>query len=92
MTTIRRAVIGGCALGFATGWNIANTGSVAGQLAGAYGVGLAAIGLFTTALFITHAGMQIPAGRAADRFGARVERVFVVTPDGGVELGDVLAG
>ena len=71
MTTIRRAVIGGCALGFATGWNIANTGSVAGQLAGAYGVGLAAIGLFTTALFITHAGMQIPAGRAADRFGAR---------------------
>ena len=37
----------------------------------AYGVGLAAIGLFTTALFITHAGMQIPAGSAADRFGAR---------------------
>lgn len=71
LTSIRRAVIGGCALGFATGWNIANTGSVAGQLAGAYGVGLAAIGLFTTALFITHAGMQIPAGRAADRFGAR---------------------
>ena len=28
----------------------------------------------------------------ADRFGARVERVFVVTPDGGVELGDVFAG
>ena len=28
----------------------------------------------------------------ADRFGARVERVFVVTPDGGVELGDMLAG
>ena len=71
MTPIGRAVVGGCALGFATGWNIANTGSVAGQLAGAYGVGLAAIGLFTTALFITHAGMQIPAGRAADRFGAR---------------------
>lgn len=71
LTTIQRAVAGGCALGLATGWNIANTGSVAGQLAGAYGVGLATIGLFTTALFITHAGMQIPAGRAADRFGAR---------------------
>lgn len=71
LTPIRRAVIGGCALGFATGWNIANTGSVAVQLADIYGVGLAVIGLFTTALFITHVGMQIPAGRAADRFGAR---------------------
>jgi len=28
----------------------------------------------------------------ADRFGVRVERVFVVTPGGGVELGDLLAG
>ena len=72
-------MIGGCALGFATGWNIANTGSVAGQLAGAYGVGLAAIGLFTTALFITHAGMQIPAGRAADRFGARRTGMVALT-------------
>ncbi len=71
MSPVQRAVAGGCALGLATGWNIANTGSVAGQLAAAYGVGLVTIGLFTTALFITHAGMQIPAGRAADRFGPR---------------------
>ena len=28
----------------------------------------------------------------AERFGVRVERVFVVTPDGGVELGAMLAG
>ena len=28
----------------------------------------------------------------ADRFGVRVERVFVITPGGGVELGDLLAG
>lgn len=72
-------MIGGCALGLATGWNIANTGSVAVQLAGAYGVGLATIGLFTTALFITHAGMQIPAGRAADRFGARRAGMLALT-------------
>ena len=72
-------MIGGCALGFATGWNIANTGSVAGQLATAYGVGLAAIGLFTTALFVTHAGMQIPAGRSADRFGARRTGMLALT-------------
>ena len=29
---VQRAVVGGCALGLATGWNIANTGSVASQL------------------------------------------------------------
>ena len=63
--------MGGCALGFATGWNIANVGSIAGQLSDVYGVDLAVIGLFTTALFITHVAMQIPAGRAADRFGGR---------------------
>lgn len=71
-------MIGGCALGLATGWNIGNTGAVAAQLAGAYGVGLATIGLFTTALFVTHAGMQIPAGRAADRFGARRAGMFAL--------------
>lgn len=71
MRHARRGVIGGCALGLATGWNIGNTGAVASQLGEAYGVGLATIGLFTTALFITHSGMQLPAGRGADRFGAR---------------------
>lgn len=68
---MRRAIAGGCALGLATGWNISNTGAVATPLAHAYGVGLATIGLFTTALFLTHLAVQIPGGRAADRFGAR---------------------
>ena len=68
---MKRAVAGGCALGLATGWNISNTGAVASSLAGAYGVGLAVIGLFTTALFFTHAVMQMPGGRASDRFGGR---------------------
>ncbi len=71
VTEVRRAVVGACALGLATGWNIANTGAVGDRLAGAYGVGLVTVGLFTTSLFLTHAGMQIPAGRAADRFGPR---------------------
>jgi MFS family permease len=66
-----RAVFGACALGLATGWQIANTGAVAEELAGAYGVSLAAVGFFTTALFIVHLVMQIPGGRAADRFGPR---------------------
>ena len=75
----RRAVIGGCALGFATGWNIANTGAIASRLAETYGVRLAVIGLFTTMLFVTHVAMQIPAGRASDRFGPRRVGVIAIT-------------
>ena len=66
-----RAVAGGLALGFAVGWNVANTGAVAGPLSDAYGVPLAAVGLLTTALFVTHFASQIPGGRLVDRIGAR---------------------
>jgi MFS family permease len=59
------------ALGFAVGWNVANTGAVAGPLADAYGVPLAATGLLTTALFVGHFTSQIPGGRLVDRIGAR---------------------
>jgi MFS family permease len=68
---LKRALLGGCALGLATGWNISNTGAIAPQLGDRYGVGLATVGLFTTALFTTHLAAQIPGGRASDRFGAR---------------------
>jgi MFS family permease len=68
---LRRAIVGGCALGLATGWNVSNLGAIPSELADAYGVGLAMVGLFTTALFVTHLLMQIPGGRASDRFGAR---------------------
>ncbi len=66
---IARAVAGASAVGFAAGWNIADTGAVADELAGSYGVGLATVGLFTTALFVAHLLMQLPAGRLSDRFG-----------------------
>ena len=68
---MRRALLGGCSLGLATGWNISNTGAIAQSLSHRYGVGLATVGLFTTALFVTHLAMQIPGGRTSDRFGAR---------------------
>ena len=68
---MRRAFVGGAALGFATGWNISNTGAIAEQLAHRYGVGLATVGLFTTALFTTHLIAQIPGGHVSDRVGAR---------------------
>jgi predicted MFS family arabinose efflux permease len=40
-------------------------------MARAYGVHLAAIGILTSALFLAHAAVQLPAGRAIDRYGAR---------------------
>jgi MFS family permease len=68
-----RAVAGGSAVGFAAGWNIADTGAVADELADAYGVGLGVVGLFTAVLFLVHLLMQLPAGRLSDRLGpARV--------------------
>ena len=66
-----RATVGGIGVGVAVGWNIAALGAVATRLSHAYGVGLATIGLFTTVQFLVHMAMQIPGGRAADRFGAR---------------------
>src|SRR5215217_2167539 len=67
----RLAIATGVGLGFAVGWNIANVGAVARSMADAYGVSLASVGLLTTALFVVHMAMQIPAGIVVDRFGAR---------------------
>jgi MFS family permease len=67
-----RAMLGGVALGVTAGWNLANVGAVAESAGRAYGVGLAVVGLFTTSLFVTHALLQVPAGRLCDRIGARV--------------------
>lgn len=66
-----RAVAGGVGLGLSAGWNLANVGAIGDETARAYGVSLAVVGIFTTALFVMHAVMQIPAGRLADRLGAR---------------------
>ena len=61
----------GIGVGAAVGWNITDVGAVATDLSRAYGASLATIGLFTTAQFVVHLCMQVPAGRLADRFGAR---------------------
>lgn len=67
----KRAVAAGLAVGGCLTWNVSNVGAVADPLASAYGVSVAAIGLLTTALFLTHLAVQLPAGRGADRFGAQ---------------------
>ena len=64
-----RGVVAGCALGATSGWNFGNLGGIASELADVYGVGLATIGLLTTAMVMTHLAIQIPGGKASDRFG-----------------------
>ncbi len=66
-----RATVGGSALGVVLGWNVANIGAIADEIAVDYDVALVTVGLFTTAMFVTHTLLQIPGGRTADRFGAR---------------------
>lgn len=65
------SVAGGFALALTAGWNLSNTAAVAGRLAHAYAVPLWTVGLLTTGLYVTHAAMQVPAGRLCDRLGAR---------------------
>jgi len=67
-----RAYLGGFALAFTPGFNVANVGALADRVAHDYGVGLAVVGLFTTALFLTHAALQVPMGRLCDRIGPRL--------------------
>jgi MFS family permease len=79
-------------------WNISNVNPVADALAPIYGVSLATIGLFTTALFVTHLAAQLPGGTASDRFGARRiglaaaafaivgNLICLITPSAGVAL------
>jgi MFS family permease len=75
----RRAVSAAVVAGFAVGNNVVNVGAVASALADAYGVSLAVVGLFSTALFLTHTGVQVPGGQAIDRFGARRMLVAALT-------------
>ncbi|HSP74572.1 MAG TPA: hypothetical protein VLN26_19535, partial [Gaiellaceae bacterium] len=63
--TAARAAAGGIGLGLSAGWNLANVGAIADETATDYGVSLAMVGVFTTALFVMHAAMQIPGGRLA---------------------------
>jgi MFS family permease len=65
------AVVAGLAVGGCLTWSVSNVGAVADPLAEAYDVSLPAIGLLTTALFVTALLVQLPAGRGADRHGAR---------------------
>jgi nitrate/nitrite transporter NarK len=66
----RRALISGCAAGFAFSANYTNHAPMVSILRGEFGFDQARAGLLTTAIFLTHALMMVPGGRLADRFGA----------------------
>jgi nitrate/nitrite transporter NarK len=66
-----RVAAGGVGLGLSAGWNLSNVGAIAEATAQDYRVSLAVVGIFTTALFVMHGAMQLPAGRLVDRLGAR---------------------
>ena len=86
--TCGRATVGGIAIGAAAGWNLAALGPVATRESQAYGVGLATIGLFVTVQFVMHMAMQIPGGRAADRWGSRRSTAFGIAT---LVVGNVVA-
>ena len=68
---MKRIVVSAFLIGMVSGWNITNVGAIAPVVADDYGIDLASVGLFTTALFATHLALQIPGGRASDRWGAK---------------------
>jgi predicted MFS family arabinose efflux permease len=47
----RRGYLAACAIGIGSSWNLANVGPAADQVADHYGVAVAVVGLFTTAVF-----------------------------------------
>jgi nitrate/nitrite transporter NarK len=66
----KRALVSGCAAGFAFSANYTNHAPMVSVLRGEFGFDQTRAGLLTTAIFLTHALMQVPGGRLADRFGA----------------------
>src|SRR5450432_4576299 len=65
----KRALTSVCAAGFAFSANYTNHAPMVSALQGEFGFNQASAGLLTTGIFLTHALMQIPSGRLADRLG-----------------------
>ena len=66
----KRALTSVCAAGFAFSANYTNHAPMVSTLQGEFGFNQASAGLLTTGIFLTHALMQVPGGRLADRLGA----------------------
>lgn len=64
-------LVAGCLVGGAAGWSLTAAGAGATGLEDGYGVDLVVVGLFTTAMAVPYALLQLPAGALVDRWGAR---------------------
>jgi MFS family permease len=72
------AVICGCIVAFAYSANYTNHAPVAPSLMREFGFNNALAGLWTTGIFATHAGMQIPGGYIVDRLGSKRVLLFAL--------------
>jgi NNP family nitrate/nitrite transporter-like MFS transporter len=81
-----------CLIGFAFSANYTNHAPLVAALAAEFKFSLAAAGLLTTGIFLTHGGIQIPGGFMADKFGTRrlLAMALAIVTLGNVFLG--LAG
>src|ERR1700746_1660783 len=66
----RRALLTACGVGFAFSANYTNHAPMLAVLREHFALSQSEAGLITTAIFLTHALMQVPGGRLADRFGS----------------------
>lgn len=78
-----------CVIGFAFSANYTNHAPMVRELAAEFKISLAAAGLLTTGIFLTHGGIQIPGGFMADKFGTRRLLVMALAI---VCLGDIFLG
>jgi len=65
----KRALAAVCATGFAFSANYTNHAPMVPALRAEFGFNQTGAGLLTTGIFLTHALMQVPGGRLADRLG-----------------------
>lgn len=71
MAIDRRGYLSACAIGVGSSWNIANVGPAADQVAGHYGVAVAVVGFFTTAVFAGEFVSMSTIGRLLPGWGPR---------------------
>lgn len=76
-------------LGFVLSCNYTNHGPLVPTLVQILGITLGAAGFFTTAVFFTHAVMQMPGGAMSDKFGAKRVGTFGLIV---IAIGNILTG
>ena len=72
------AVVAGLAVGGCLTWNVSNVGAVADPLSVEYGVSIVAIGVLLANAIRHPPRRPAPAGRGADRFGARAVALVAI--------------